>query len=376
MGFSIIMLTVQTAGSLVQKMNRLNFQGKGNRNMLTVSKDGSGDCLTINEAVRYWHKLYAENGGKTEPGFGLIYIKKGCYKERLEIRVPHLTLIGEDAKLTKISMGYYARAPHDDGMKRGTFRSYTVLVDAGDVTFRNLTLENTAGTGPDIGQGLALYADGDRLVFENCRFLGCTDTLFTGPLPPKVIKKDGFIGPKEFSPRINGRQWYYRCYIEGDVDFIFGSATAFFEECEIYSKNRGMDLNGFTTAASTAEGQEYGYVFDRCRFTGDCGPKSVYLGRPWRNFAKTVILRSYLGAHIFDEGWDDWSKPEAHGTIYYGEFENYGPGASMDKRPDYVKRLTAEEAEHFNKDAVLAGQDGWQPEPAQEDGRLYSGTTE
>ena len=112
-----------------------------------------------------------------------------------------------------------------------------MLANADRFTCRNMTIANSAGFGRDVGQ--AVYAEGDRILFENCRILGHQDTLFTGPLPFKEIEKGGFRGPTEFSPRIAGRQLYRRCYIEGEVDFIFGSAHAAFDECELFSLNCG-----------------------------------------------------------------------------------------------------------------------------------------
>ncbi len=319
--------------------------------MLTVAKDGRGDFKRISDALAWLEK------NPQEPR--TIFIRRGLYEERVEVHLPHVTLLGEDAQQTVISYFLYAMMPRDDIGKLGTFRSYTMFVDAGDFTAANLTIANTAGTGVDIGQGVAVYADGDRIRFENCRLLGCTDTLFTGPLPPFELKKYGFTGPKQFAPRINGRHLYRNCYIEGDVDFIFGSATAYFERCEIHSKDRGQVINSFATAASTAEGQKYGYVFESCRFTGSCPPVTAYLGRPWRNFARTVILRSYLGPHIRPEGWHNWDKPEAEGTILYGEYENFGEGWNPEKRPSWVRMLTESEAEAYTKEQVLGGEDGW-----------------
>lgn len=143
------------------------------------------------------------------------------------------------------------------------------------------------------------------------------------------------------------------------MDFIFGSATAYFERCEIHSKNRNLPVNGYVTAASTAEGQTYGYVFESCRFTGNCPPQTVYLGRPWRNFARTVILRSYLGAHIRPEGWHNWDKKEAEATVFYAEYKNYGEGFVPETRPSWVRLLTKEEAEMYARERVLEGTDGW-----------------
>ena len=141
---------------------------------------------------------FRENQEKSER---VIFIRSGIYEERVEIRTPYLTLIGENAETTKITGHLYAKMPMEDIGKLGTFRTYTVFVDTHDFTACNLTFENTAGTGDHLGQAVALYADGDRLLFENCKLLGCTDTLFTGPLPPYELKKFGFTGPKQFAER-------------------------------------------------------------------------------------------------------------------------------------------------------------------------------
>lgn len=123
-------------------------------------------------------------------------------------------------------------------------------------------------------------------------------------------------------------------------------------------------IHGYITAASTAEDQEYGYVFDQCTLTSDCPRKSVYLGRPWRNFAKTVFLNCELGEHVRDEGWDDWNKPEAHKTVFYAEYNSAGPGAAGlhdERRASFAKRLTERESLRFSKERVLGGSDGWCP---------------
>lgn len=337
---------------------------------LTVARDGSGDYDTVGEALAAL--------GEAEGPPACIFIKKGVYRERLEIRRPRLTLEGESADSTVITYGLSAGMLMEDGSRRGTFRTYSVLVDTHDFTARNLTFENSAGPGEEAGQALALYVDGDRILFEGCRMLGGQDTLFTGPLPPKEIQKNGFIGPKQFSPRINGRHCYRNCFICGDIDFIFGSATAYFEKCELYSVGRDAERKGYVTAASTPRGQRYGYVFRSCRFTGNSAGESVYLGRPWRDYARTVLIDCYLGPHICREGWHDWDKKEARSTLFYGEYASYGPGAAdrgaadrdiTDRqppqhgspRPDWVAVLTCEQAQDYTMEKVLGGADRWNP---------------
>ena len=311
-----------------------------------VNQDGTKDATTIKEAFALALQIPAEYAVE-------IQIGAGMYKEKLDLERNNVTLLGEDAETTVLTFDDYGLFMMPDGIKRGTFRSYTIFVHGDNFAAKNLTFANTAGFGPKVGQAVAVYADGARMTFENCRFLGRQDTLFTAPLPPTVIEWGGFRGPRENVPRDNGIHYYKNCYIEGDVDFIFGGATAYFEECQIHSLTRNSDPDGYITAASTPEGQPYGYVFDHCRFTSDCAPETVYLGRPWRNFAKTVILHSELGAHIKKEGWHDWNKEEAKEQAYYAEYENYGPGASPETRVSWSHQLTKEEASAYTKENIL-----------------------
>ncbi|MFV0238699.1 MAG: pectinesterase family protein [Lacrimispora sphenoides] len=321
--------------------------------MIHISKDGTGDFKSIGEALRSLPSDHTKEQ--------VLYIHKGFYEEQITVMVPHVTFVGEDTESTILSYGLYARMTMEDGMKRGTFRTYSCLIDTHDFTAKNLTFENSAGIGTDVGQALALYADGDRLFFENCRFLGNQDTLFTGPLPPKEIEPNGFIGPKQHSPRINGRHYYKNCYLEGDIDFIFGSATAYFEGCTFFSKYTGMEISSYVTAASTPKGQEYGYVMENCRFESNCPSDNAYLGRPWREYGKTVLINCFLDDHICKEGWHDWNKEAAHEHTFFGEYGSYGPGAVMEKRPDWIHRLTETDLKRFSKEAVLSGSDNWNP---------------
>ena len=136
-----------------------------------------------------------------------IHIAPGRYHEKLTVSQPHVTLMGDDASNTILTYDDYAREIMPDGIKRGTFRTYTLFLDAPDITLCNLTVENAAGAGKEVGQAIALYAEGEGIRVENCRLIGSQDTLFTGPLPEKEKEPGGFRGPKEFAPRINGRQW-------------------------------------------------------------------------------------------------------------------------------------------------------------------------
>jgi len=286
-----------------------------------VAQDGSGDFKTIQEAI---------NACKAFPDERIvIHIRPGVYKEKIEVHSQNtrLTLRGENAETTIITF--------DDYSGKGdinTFTSYTAKILGNDFIAENITFENSAGP---VGQAVALHVEADRSVFRNCRFLGNQDTVYTGG---------------------ESRQYFVNCYIEGTTDFIFGAATAVFDRCSIYSKK-----NSYITAASTTQGKLFGYVFFDCTLTASAEATKVYLGRPWRNFAKTVFLNCNLGAHILPEGWHNWSKPEAEQTVYYGEYKSTGSGANPSARVAWSHQLTEQDRSTYSVEKVLAGSDQWKP---------------
>jgi pectinesterase len=220
----------------------------------------------------------------------------------------------------------------DDHAGKGdinTFTSYTARISGNDIHVRDITFRNSAGP---VGQALALFVDGDRVVFENCRFLGNQDTIFAAG--------EG------------AHQYFRQVYIEGTTDFIFGPASAYFENCEIHSR-----ADSYITAASTPRGTSYGFVFQGCKLTAEPGVTRVYLGRPWRDYARTVFLDSWLGAHIRPEGWHNWSRPETERSALYAEYRNQGPGAARAGRVRWSRTLSSAEAARYSRQNVLCGGD-------------------
>ena len=281
---------------------------------LVVAKDGSGDFKYIQDAIDAVRVFL--------PQPITIRIKKGVYKEKVTIpsTLTNIAIIGEDS--TVIS--------YDDFSGKGkmeTFDSYTLRVLGNDITLENLIIENTAGR---VGQAVALHIEGDRCVIRKCKFLGNQDTIFASGE--------------------NSRQHFVDCYIEGTVDFIFGPATALFENCVIHSK-----ANGFVTAASTPNWVNYGYVFKNCKLTASSGVDKVYLGRPWRSYAKTVFINCEIGKHILPEGWDAWGKAENEKTAYYAEYQSTGEGAKSSSRVKWAYQLSDSEAATYTKENIFAG---------------------
>lgn len=295
---------------------------KALENKLVVASDGSGDYGTIGEALE---ACRAFQDAET-----VIFIKNGIYREKLHIDsfLSNIRLLGESAEETIISYGDYA-ALND----MGTFRTYTLKVTGTDITLENLTIENTAGK--TAGQAVALHVEGDRFKAISCRIIGNQDTLYAAGN--------------------TSRQYYGDCRIEGTTDFIFGSATAVFDRCVLHSKK-----NSYVTAANTPEGKSFGYVFRHCKLTADSGIDRVYLGRPWRDFARVVYLHCYMGDHIVPEGWHNWSKPEREKTAFYAEYKSTGPGAENSGRVAWSKQLTDDVASTYTNENIFRLCNSWE----------------
>ncbi|MBQ1861506.1 MAG: pectin methylesterase [Clostridia bacterium] len=284
----------------------------------------------------------------------VLHLSEGVFHEKVEITRPHTTIEGCGAEKTVITWNDRATDILDDGVKRGTFRTATLRTDADYITLRAMTIRNDCGPRDEAGQCIALYADGDFLLCEDCCLVSYQDTLFTAPLPPTEVIKGGFTGPKQFAPRKPQRHVYRRDRISGDIDFIFGGAAAWFEQCDIVSVDgrgcRETPYVGYCTAASTPEGQAFGYVFHQCRFLRENVPDgSVYLGRPWRSFAKTVMIDCFFDRHICCEAFHDWDKEEFHKHGMYAVY----PANDFSSSMKYARVLTDAEAAQMTETALL-----------------------
>lgn len=260
---------------------------------------------------------------------------------------PFIQLIGESAANTIVSWGDGASTPAAGGGTVGTFNSYTLFVQASDCALMNLTIENSFGDG---SQGVALRVDGDRVIVRSCRLLGNQDTLLT-------------------NANAGLRQYFRNCYIDGNVDYIFGSARAIFDSCVIYSKDRTVAGNSFITAANTQAGQQYGYVFRNCILPPNLGNTNYFLGRPWQNSTgsspmannKTVFLNSRMGTSILPAGWSTWDAGTQTNLIYFGEFQSRrfdGTLVPTNSRVAWSFQLSAADAATYT-DANLFG--SWNP---------------
>ena len=303
---------------------------------LIVAQDGSGDFTTVQAAIDAVKTVQNE--------YTIIQIKSGVYKEVIHIRENQsfIQLVGEGADKTIISFDNYAGKLNEEGVRLGTNNSATVFIDGDYIRAERITFENSyyrPGLDASGRQAVAVNTTGRGVTFKQCAFKGYQDTLYAR----------------------DGRCYFYECFIEGDIDFIFGGARAVFEKCQIHSLYGGSKVdNGYVTAASTKASQPYGFLFENCHLTADAAMPNhtVYLGRPWHPSARTepvctstVFKNCHLGAHIKEKGWTFMGEVQPETERLY-EFNNTGEGAILNAKR---RQLTKEEAKNYTKENILEG---------------------
>ncbi|RZL12846.1 MAG: hypothetical protein EOO62_09945, partial [Hymenobacter sp.] len=268
---------------------------------LTVAKDGTGNYATVQAAID------AAPTGRTTPF--TIFIKNGRYREVVTVPAtkPFIQLVGENVGSTVITYNN-SGGTIVNGVMLGTQNSASVTVNATDFSALNITFENSFGEAASNGQAVAILVSNDRAAFRNCRFLGNQDTMY--------LKGNG-------APR----QYFLNCYIEGNTDFIFGSAIALFENCNVYAKNKTTTSTSYIAVPNTPAGQAFGLVFKNCNVTGHsvAGGTTYDLGRPWQANPKAAFLNCNLSTPIIlAEGWSPTSSAGT-ATIrdsYFVEYQN------------------------------------------------------
>lgn len=289
-----------------------------------------------------------------------IHVAPGEYRELILIPrgKTRVSLIGTGTSPADVVLVYdnASGTPKPDGSGTyGTSGSASTRIDGGDFHARNLTFSNdfdeAANTHIRNRQAVALHVTGDRCVFENVRILGNQDSLLVNT--PNA--------------QTESRQFFVDTHVEGDVDFIFGRATAVFQRCSIESLDRGSSSNnGYVTAGSINQRFQYGYLFDDCRFESQAARRTVHLGRPWHPsgdpaaIAQVLVRNSYLGAHIKETPWTDMSGFSWRDARFH-EYQNSGPGSARSAdRP----QMSNEQAASFTASHYFRGQDWWQPQLA------------
>ncbi|XP_014502427.1 pectinesterase/pectinesterase inhibitor PPE8B [Vigna radiata var. radiata] len=315
--------------SWVKPGDRKLLQSNGLVVDAVVSADGTGDFTKIKDAVlaapNYSMKRY------------VIFVKRGVYHENVEIKKKkwNLMMIGEGMNVTVIT----GNRSFVDGWT--TFRSATFAVSGRGFIARDITFQNTAGAAKH--QAVALRSDSDLSVFYRCGISGYQDSLYTHTM----------------------RQFYRECRISGTVDFIFGDGTVIFQNCQIEVK-KGLpnQKNTITAQGRKTPDEPTGFSIQFCNISADSellnsvNSTYTYLGRPWKQYSRTVFMQSYMSDVLSPEGWLEWDGDFALDTLYYGEYMNYGAGAGVGNRvkwPGYHVMNDSSQASNFTVSQFIEG---------------------
>ncbi|KAF8027920.1 hypothetical protein BT93_E0753 [Corymbia citriodora subsp. variegata] len=285
---------------------------------IVVARDGSGNYKTIGEAITAASK-------RSGTARYIIYIKAGTYNENIEVgsKLENIMFVGDGIGKTIIT------GSKSVGEGSTTFNSATVAVVGDGFIAQDITFRNTAGAANH--QAVALRSGSDL-----------------------------------------SRQFYKECDIYGTVDFIFGNAAVVFQNCNIYPRNPPNKVNTVTAQGRTDPNQNTGISIHNCKVTAASDLKSVqssvktYLGRPWKQYSRTIFMKTYLDSLINSAGWMEWDGDFALDTLYYGEYMNTGPGSSTANRvtwAGYHVITSATEASKFTVGSFIAG-GSWLPATA------------
>ncbi|KAH7546992.1 hypothetical protein FEM48_Zijuj01G0259800 [Ziziphus jujuba var. spinosa] len=296
---------------------------------VVVAADGSGNYKTVSAAV-----AAAPDNSKTRY---VIKIKAGVYRENVEVgkKKKNIMFLGE-GRTTTIITG--SRNVVDGST---TFKSATVAVVGERFLAKELTFQNTAG--PSKHQAVALRVGADLSAFYRVDVLAYQDTLYVH----------------------SNRQFFINSFISGTVDFIFGNAAVVLQDCDIHARKPNSGQKNMVTAQGRLDpNQNTGIVIQKSRIGATSDLKSVqskfptFLGRPWKEYSRTVIMQSAISDVIDPAGWHEWSGNFALNTLFYAEYQNTGAGAGTSKRVNwkgYKVITSATEAQGFTPGTFIGG---------------------
>lgn len=332
----------------------LEAASPGFRPDVTVAADGSGDFRTINEAL-------ARVPARSSRAY-VMYVKAGTYREYVSVarNVTNLVMVGDGAARTVIT--------GDKSFEMNITTKDTATMEAigNGFLMRGVGVENTAGA--QNHQAVALRVQSDMSAFYECRFDGYQDTLYAH----------------------TNRQFYRDCVITGTIDFIFGNAQVVLQNCLIQVRRCMDNQQNIVTAQGRKERRSVGgTVIHNCTVAPHpelleaAGRLRTFLGRPWKEYSRTLYIQSEIGGFVDPQGWLPWLGDFGLNTCYYAEVENHGPGADTSKRAKWrgVKNVTYQQALHkYTVESFIQGQK-WLPElgvpfipgllPQQQSGRIH-----
>ncbi|CAN1353086.1 Probable pectinesterase 53 [Linum perenne] len=290
-----------------------------NKITISVGHDGyNGDFHSIQEALA---TIPPHNTRRV-----VILVKPGVYREKIAIpkTLPFITFVGDSTDPPTITGNDTASLPGKDGMPLRTYQSATVAVDGDYFVAVNIKFENTAlhVVGVRGEQGVAIRVSGTKAAFYNCSFHGSQDTLYDH----------------------KGLHYFNNCFIQGSVDFIFGSATSLYEVTNCILNSTARKVASITAQKMVNLSFASGFSFKNCSVKGS---GRIYLGRAWGDYSRVVFSYTYMDQVVLPQGWNDWGNADRDRRVFYGEYKCSGPGANMSARVSWARSLSDEEAKPF-----------------------------
>ena len=296
-----------------------------------VAADGTGDYRTLTEAIN------KTNSSK----YKIFHIRPGRYYEKIKVNKSKVILYGDNPETTILTYDDYAGRPlNSTGTSTvGTQDSASFTANAADFVAINVTFENTHKNNTGSGdQAVAVAVMDDRAAFYNCRLLGYQDT---------------------FYPKNVARVYCKDCYIEGNVDFIFGDAVLLCEDCTLCANRNDTPI----TAPSSRPDSKFGFVFMNCKITSLPGKdfrgndiEKIYLGRAWKAGARAVYIRCEEPANLSPDGWRGRMSEDAVEELF-AEYQCTGEGAAperLEQRKNNGRQLTDEEAAEYTRENIFS----------------------
>ncbi|KAL0926106.1 hypothetical protein M5K25_004496 [Dendrobium thyrsiflorum] len=305
-----------------------NIKDEEGRRVILVSKDGSGDSKTVQGAIDM-----VPDGNKERVK---IYIAPGVYREQVFVPItkPYISFIGNQNAETVISWDLRASDRDSHGRAIGTSASATVAIESDYFCANGITFENTAPaaqSGASGMQAVALRLAGDKALIYRCKILSSQDTLFDQI----------------------GRHYFYECYIQGSIDFIFGNARSLYKECTLHAV--AASYGAITASQRNSASENSGFSLNSCKLSGT---GMIYLGRAWGKYARVIYSYCQLDGIVLPQGWNDWGDASRQKTVWFGQFNCSGRGADMSNRVPWARSLTYEEAKPFLDQYYIDG-DQW-----------------
>ncbi len=279
----------------------------------------------------------------------ILFLDEGIYQEKVKIINNNIKIIGKGPDKTFIVNKDYSPKIHKDNKEYNTFRTYTVMVTGQNVEIEGISIKNLSTPANKYGQAVALHVLGDMFKISNSGLFGAQDTLFCGPLPINLQTKYIDFLPTDELTSAYSRQLYESCYIEGDVDFIFGAGISIFDNCHIHSIEN--NIHGYISAPSHNSDQEFGFTFINCKLTSSPSNKNFFLGRPWRDYGKSTFINCTIeGDFISKLGFDPWNNSGRDKTA---RFEVYNININTSPFPNWVKVLDEDEVKKYTLNNIF-----------------------